>query len=316
MTVTFAADGSSYQGQIDWVATKAAGFGAGTEKASEGTDYANPFWPAARAALGAVASPSFTPGAYHYLTAGNGAGQADWFARQAGPIPGFVIWCDLERATAGTQPTVADARDFVTRLRAHYPGKRIGLYASESFTGAAKLTFADMLWSPHYVEGTGTPPGLYREVPASWWDAYGGLTPALLQFSQSAPVPGVAGVADISAYRGTAAQLHDALLGIRPTPKPAPAPVQIPAPEDTMLLNRGKNAVTPIVLAPGDKTLYLLGSTPGAEVIVHFGGQSPETAKELYFKDGAEAFPVPAGCTAAEVTRVDAGSNDVGWRVT
>ena len=100
-----------------------------------------------------------------------------------------------------------------------------------------------------------------------------------------------------------------------PRPAPKPAPAQTSAPEDTMLLNRGKNAVTPIVLAPGDKTLYLLGSTPGAEVIVHFGGQSPETAKELYFKDGAEAFPVPAGCTAAEVTRVDGGTNDVGWRV-
>ena len=315
MAVTFFADASSYQQTVDWAALKKAGYGGGAEKCSQGLDYQNPYWPQARQVLGELAGPTWTPAVYHYLTAGNGAGQADWFARQAGPIPGFVIWCDLERATAGTQPTVADARDFVTRLRAHYPGKRIGLYASESFTGAAKLTFADMLWSPHYVEGTGTPPGLYREVPASWWDAYGGLTPALLQFSQSAPVPGVAGLADISAYRGTAAQLHDALLGIRPTPKPAPAPVQIPAPEDTMLLNRGKNAVTPIVLAPGDKTLYLLGSTPGAEVIVHFGGQSPETAKELYFKDGAEAFPVPAGCTAAEVTRVDGGTNDVGWRV-
>jgi GH25 family lysozyme M1 (1,4-beta-N-acetylmuramidase) len=212
MTVTFAADGSSFQGTINWLAVKAAGYGAGTEKVTQGTDYANPFWASARGALGAAASPTFTPGCYHYLTAGNGAGQADWFASHAAAIPGFVIWVDLERAP-GVSPTVADARAFVTRLRTHYPSKRIGLYAGESFTGNAKLTFADMLWSPHYVEGEGTPAELYKEVPASWWNAYGGLAPTLLQFSQSAEVPGVDGLADVSAHRGTAAQMHAALFG-------------------------------------------------------------------------------------------------------
>lgn len=213
MTVTFAADGSSYQGNINWLAVKAAGYGAGAEKVTQGTGYVNPDWPAARTALGAATSPTFTPGCYHYLTAGDGAGQADWFASHAAAIPGFVIWVDLERAAAGTQPSVADARAFVTRLRTHYPSKRIGVYAGESFTGTASLTFADMLWSPHYVEGEGTPAELYREVPASWWAPYGGLTPTLLQFSQSASVPGVEGLADVSAFRGTAAHMHTALLG-------------------------------------------------------------------------------------------------------
>ena len=212
MTVTFAADGSSYQGLIDWRATKAAGFGAGTEKITEGLGYLNPYWTANRAELLAAAGPAFVPGCYHYLTAGDGAGQADFFAHNAAAIPGFVIWVDLERA-AGPSPSVADARDFVTRLRVHYPGKRIGLYAGESYTGSESLTFADMLWSPRYVEGTGAPAELYKEVPGSWWKPYGGLVPMLLQFSQSAPVPGVEGLADVSAYRGTAAQMHKALLG-------------------------------------------------------------------------------------------------------
>lgn len=211
-TVTFAADGSSFQGLIDWRETKAAGYGAGTEKVTQGLGYVNPRWPANHAALLAAAGPGFVPGCYHYLTAGDGAGQADFFAAHAAAIPGFVIWCDLERAT-GPSPTVADARDFVTRLRLHYPGKRIGLYAGESFTGKASLTFADMLWSPHYVEGDGTPAELYKEVPASWWKPYGGLVPTLLQFSAGAEVPGVDGLADVSAYRGTAAHMHAALLG-------------------------------------------------------------------------------------------------------
>ena len=216
MTVTFAADGSSFQGAIDWPAVKAAGFGAGTEKVTQGTTYANPFWPAARAALTAAASPAFTPGCYHFLTAGNGAAQADWFHRHAGPIPGFVIWCDLERAPAGAQPTVADAHAFVSRLRLHYPSKRIGVYASASFTGTTPMLFADLLWTPHYVEGTGTPAALYKKVPAEWWAPVGGLRPVLLQFSPSAEIPGVKGLADVSAFRGTAAQMHAALTGTHP----------------------------------------------------------------------------------------------------
>ncbi len=216
MTITFAADGSSWQGLIDWPAVKAAGYGAGTEKVTQGLGYLNPCWPAGRASLRAAAGPTFVPGAYHYLTAGDGAGQADFFASSAGAIPGFVIWCDLERAPAGAQPTVADAHAFVSRLRLHYPSKRIGVYASASFTGTAPLAFADMLWTPHYVEGDGTPAELYKEVPADWWAPVGGLHPVLLQFSADAEVPGVKGLADISAYRGTAAQMHAALLGLTP----------------------------------------------------------------------------------------------------
>lgn len=213
MTVTFFADASSFQQDVNWATLKAAGYGGGAEKCSQGLDYQNPFWPQARQILRELASPTWTPAVYHYLTAGDGAGQADFFATHAAAIPGFVIWVDLERAAAGPQPTVADARAFVTRLRVHYPGKRIGVYAGESFTGTASLTFADMLWSPHYVEGSGTPAQLYKEVPASWWEPYGGLAPTLLQFSQSAAVPGVEGLADVSAYRGSAAQLHTALFG-------------------------------------------------------------------------------------------------------
>lgn len=49
--VTFYADGSSYQGNINWAAVRKAGFGGGAEKATQGISYTNPFWPAARAAL-------------------------------------------------------------------------------------------------------------------------------------------------------------------------------------------------------------------------------------------------------------------------
>lgn len=176
-------------------------------------------------------------------------------------------------------------------------GRRPVLYTDISFALAGNC--AGMAGYPLWISDPSSPAGKPR-VPLPWtgWTIH--------QHVITSPID-----RDVAAYPTLAAMR--AALG-KAAPKPPPAPVQIPAPEDTML-NRGKNAVTPIVLAPGDKTLYLLGSTPGAEVIVHFGGQSPETAKELYFKDGSEAFPVPTGCSGAEVTRVDAGPNDVGWRV-
>lgn len=309
MTVTFHADASSFQGSVNWPAVKAAGFGGGSEKVSQGTTYANPYWPAARAALAALAGPEFTPGAYHYLTAGNGAAQADWFARQAGAIPGFVIWCDLERAAAGAQPSVADARAFAARVRQHYPGKRVGLYAAESFTGAASLTFADMLWSPHYVTGSGSPAALYQRVPASWWNAYGGLSPLLLQFSQSAPVPGVGGLADVSAYRGTPAELHDALLGIRPAPKPVPAAHAWKDPEP-MLMKRGAGAVTPLSL-PSGATKIVLTPEDTATVGVQTHDHGTNQVDLAWQPPGGKTVPIPGGVQFLHLHRIDAGLGDV-----
>jgi lysozyme len=254
MTVTFYADASSFQGTVNWAAVRKADFGGGAEKATQGTNYVNPYWPGARSALLAEAGPDWTPGAYHYLTAGNGAGQADYFASKAGSIPGFVIWVDLERAATGASPSVIDARNCVARLREHYPHNRIGLYAGQSFTGSNSLTFADLLWSPHYVTGSGTPVDVYRAVPASFWEPYGDLTPTLLQFSQTAMVAGVIGEADCSAFRGSATEMRAALLGIKP-----PAPVPATALEDGMILVQPPQTGLPEgVTWPG---VFLLDST-------------------------------------------------------
>lgn len=301
MMITFGADASSFQQNVNWPAVKAAGYGAGTEKATESVDYVNPFWPAARAALTSLASPSFSPGVYHYLTAGNGAAQADWFARNAGLIPGFVIWCDLERAASGPSPSVQDARDFVARVRQHYPGKRVGLYAGESFTGAASLRFADMLWSPRYVAGSGTPRELYLKVPASWWDAYGGLSPVLLQFSQSASVPGVGSQVDVSAFKGSAAQMHDALLGIKPTPRPKPAPRR-----ESVQLNTGPGAVTPIAFRDTDsKVRFFPASGDRTGLSVEFNGHA---SQPVTLAGTAEAVAIPKGALGCRVVRGAAGA--------
>jgi hypothetical protein len=206
-------------------------------------------------ALLAEAGPEFTPGAYLYLEAGDGAGQAEFFALHAGSLPGFVIWVDLERSGSGASPSVNDAIDAVAQLRVNYPRNRIGLYANQSFTGPACLTFADLLWSPHYVDGSGTPEEVYRNVPASFWDSYGGMTPVMVQFSQTVMVAGVMGQADCSAFRGSAAQMRAALLGEVVPPKPSPAPAI--SPEDAVLIFNVNHASLAGATWPG---VFLLAS--------------------------------------------------------
>jgi GH25 family lysozyme M1 (1,4-beta-N-acetylmuramidase) len=290
--VTFHADGSSYQGTINWAAVKKAGFGGGAEKVTEGAGYVNPFWPTARAALLAEAGPDFTPGAYLYLTAGNGAGQADYFASKAGSIPGFVIWVDAERAASGPSPSVADARACVARLRVLYPHNRIGLYAGSSFTGGAYLTFADLLWSPHYVAGSGTPVDVYRGVPASFWDTYGGLVPVMVQFSQTVLVAGVIGEADCSAFRGTAVQMRSALLGI-PAPKPPPAPIP-EDPEMMTILTVDAATVPKGTPWPGVFNLVPDATAPLGVTLRHIADPAHESAlRAAGVKDAPAPLPYP-----------------------
>ena len=70
----------------------------------------------------------------------------------------------------------------------------------------------DVLWASDYVTGTGPPATLYAKVTPRQWAPYGGRTPTLLQFTDAATVPGVAGEVDCSAFRGTVAQLRHELL--------------------------------------------------------------------------------------------------------
>jgi GH25 family lysozyme M1 (1,4-beta-N-acetylmuramidase) len=212
MTI-FGIDASSNTGSVNWAAADPE-TGFGFEKVTEGTHYANPFWPAAREALSARAKATgLVPGAYLFLDAGaSGAAQADWFASCAGNLDGFAIAADFERAPDGP-PALGQAQACVARLRSHYPHHPIGLYAPHWFTGGEDLSFGDWLWASSYVIGTGSPQALYAKVPGIFWAQYGGRSPLLLQFTSSVRVAGAAGPADCSAFKGTQAGLRAAVLG-------------------------------------------------------------------------------------------------------
>lgn len=252
MTI-FGCDFSSFQGNPDWAAvdTETA---FGWEKATQGTWYVNPYWNGPKghnkAAMARRRSASgFIPGAYHFLEAGNAGAQADFFASHAGNLAGWAIMVDVE-PTATSRPTLADARAFVSRCRHHYPRHPVTGYIPKWYWGNQDTTFVDVLFASRYVLGTGTPSQLYAKVTSSMWDGYGGRRPALLQFTDQAEVSGVGGLVDCSAFRGTAAELRNAIT-------PAPAAVEE---EDLMMLEKGTGAETIICFARGSKSFIAFGS--------------------------------------------------------
>lgn len=256
MTV-FGCDFSSAQGNPDWAEVdRMTSFG--WEKVTEGTWYVNPFWNGPdgrnRAAMEARADATgFIPGAYHFLEAGDGAAQADHFAAHAGNLHGWAIMVDVE-PTARSQPGLADARAFVSRCRKLYPRHPITGYIPQWYWGDRRTTFIDILFASRYVFGTGTPSELYKKVTPRMWEAYGGRTPALLQFTDRAIVSGVAGLVDCSAYRGTTHELRRLLL---PTPPHPPAATEE---DEEMMLQNGSGTETIICFTGGTRSWIAFGS--------------------------------------------------------
>ncbi len=208
-TPIFGIDAASMQARVDWAKVDST-TAFGSEKVTQGTGYANPFWVDAKAQMLARAAASgFVPGAYMFLEEGNAAAQANHFAAVAGDLKGFALFVDVEPWEAGhSHPTLTDAKVCVARLRQLYPHHPVGGYIPHWYWGNQDTTFVDWLFQSHYVNGTGTPAQLYGKVTADFWAPYGGKAPAVLQFTSSATVAGVAGACDCSAFRGTAAQFR------------------------------------------------------------------------------------------------------------
>jgi len=317
VSVLFGIDASSSQHNVNWARTDSA-TAFGWEKVTQGSPktasrgYVNPFWAGpsgnAKKALAArAAATGFVPGGYLFLEAGDGAGQAEFFHAAAGDMTGFAIAVDVERAT-GSQPAAADARACVARLRQLYPGHPVAGYIPHWYWGSQGTRFVDVLWASNYVTGSGSPATLYAHVTTAQWAAYGGRAPALLQFTDNATVPGVAGGVDCSAFRGTAAQLRAKLL-----PQES-----LLSPEDMMqpgwLLN-GAGATTPLAIPNGAKRLRFFANAAATVKVDLVGKSGPSTTLTLGYSHGAQGIATK-GALAAVVHRIDGGDNEVSFVIT
>lgn len=224
MAVIFGLDVSSYQGYVDWKKIWGAGIRFGFSKVTQSTNYLNPTWHHNLAGMTALGN-GFVPGAYHFLTAGNGAAQARYFVQAVGGAARcrqLAIALDVE-PTEGSRPSIADAKAWVAEFRKLVQGHSVigyvpGWYHAE--IGTPSLTFLDAIWQSNYVTGSGSPSALYAKVGQTRWAGYGGRSVSILQFSSTGRVSGVSGDCDVNAYRGTVAQLHALAIGGAPSPDP------------------------------------------------------------------------------------------------
>ena len=311
----FLIDAASFQGNVNWW-TVAVGCSGGWEKVTQGTTYANPFWPAAKVAMQAQLPRGFCPGAYVFLEDGDGGVQADWFAQHAGSLDGFGLAIDAEpsfglRRLAHAFPEVASAMDLAmvkatiaratsmpskatvdacyARLQHHYPGKPIAGYYPHWAWGEA-IPACDWLWASNYVIGQGRPQDLYAHVQPAQWAPYGGRHPALLQFTASASVPGVNGLVDCSAFEGgDLAALLTGTAGPGGQPKEATmtAPAWLP-----------NTRSVPVPLDNQVVRLRFLGLGTGETLKLDWmSGASPDQptgSVDVSYALGAEGVKVPA----------------------
>jgi lysozyme len=199
MTI-FYPDVASYQAGISF-----AGCVIAMVKATESDNYTNPDYAPAKVRA-ADAGAYFC--AYHFLHAGNGAGQASHAYGVVGH--GVPLMIDFEPTynsdgTIASAPQVSDAVDFISEYRA-LGGTAYLLYLPHWYwagnLGQASLApvinLGMLLVSSDYTGYSDTGPG---------WAPYGGMTPVVWQYTSSASLDGVANV-DMNAYRGTLADFQ------------------------------------------------------------------------------------------------------------
>lgn len=189
-------DGDLHLGQAH-----ADGIDLFTYKATEGNGYTDPVLASTMTEARGVGFP--VVGNYHFLLRSDRASIASQASHYLAKLDEFVPWrhnhpcfvyqVDAENDSAGRHPSVSDINAFADRIKAAEgcPASAIPVYApkwlyGEGLTGLRYRT----LWASAYVNGAGGFKSLYPGDGSSKWNAYSGITPAILQYSSSAVIAG------------------------------------------------------------------------------------------------------------------------------
>lgn len=176
-------------------------------KSSEGTGYRDPYYLHFKVEAERVGALF---GAYHFLRQGDGAGQARFAYSIVGPDVPMMIDFEPEYDAGGNPislPSVADAVAFRDTYRSLGGLVRLNYlprwYWAGHLGSPSLAPLADLaLVSSGYTTYSDTGPG---------WASYGGLTPAVWQWTDKQPYSGQQ--VDFNAYRGTVDELA-VLLGL------------------------------------------------------------------------------------------------------
>lgn len=187
-------DTSHHNAIPDFARLKAAGVAGVIHKITEGTGFVDPDFPAVRAGCHAE---GLIFGGYAFSRLGDPHAEARFFLDTMRPQPGELVAEDLEVAVAGVDPvgwTVTWSTDVHAALSC-WPL----LYGNQSEFGshnwAPVIALGDGQWLAKY---DGVPTG----TPVGGWPV---LT--MKQYTDSASIPGEAGLVDADAFQGDLAAL-------------------------------------------------------------------------------------------------------------
>jgi hypothetical protein len=207
MAITFGLDISHYQNaSLSLAQARAEGCEFVFLKATEGATYTDSTF---GANLAEARAAGMLVAAYVYQRSSASAqAHVDCIAQV---VPKDVpVIPDVETDSGG----VALTRELIDRLRG--AGYRVPLLYLPRWhweeLGSLSLAGLPPLWSSRYPDtAVGYLPEQWAKVPAAYWDGYGGLDVAVLQFTSSASIAGYSPL-DADAFRGTRDELA-AVLG-------------------------------------------------------------------------------------------------------
>jgi GH25 family lysozyme M1 (1,4-beta-N-acetylmuramidase) len=213
-------DVSSFQGDIDWRAVRAAGYVFGFAKATEGLDFRDRRFTAGR--WTAMAAARLVRGAYHFARpqpGRSGRDEARHFCRVVQSVGGWrdgdLPPClDVEWAKGlGPQQVVRWCSDFCDEVK-RQTGRDCIVYTGGFWKNLGRVPAparGGVLWIAHY--------GVDRPVlPAGW------KTWTFWQFSDKGRVPGIHGAVDVNYFNGDQAALRRLTQGAPPRTPPAARP--------------------------------------------------------------------------------------------
>lgn len=294
----FGIDISHHQGAFDVERAAREGIEFFILKATEGSGFTDSRF---KENLAKVRKTGKLVAAYHYQRAGISAVAQVAQIKRVVPRDVPVI-LDVE-ANSGH---VSLTRDILARLRA--AGYRSPLlYLPRWYwqqIGSPSLAGLPPLWSSRYPDNRiDDIRGEYADVPSHYWDGYGGLRVAVLQFTSSARVAGRSPI-DGNAYRGSLAQLRVLFGASSGGGSAAPAKTRKPQEENLM----------PIPLPVGEHA-QSFQIPEGAKKIAVNTPHGPMTVKALLFsgngypngkeKDGQPKFDGKGNAVPGEQKTVD-----------
>ncbi len=196
-------DVSSYQHTVDWASVAASGVRFAYAKATEGTAYQDPTFPANWSAMPAH---GIARGAYHFFRPGiSGTAQADYYLSYvgslAGSLPPMLDWEVTDGVSAST--AAANAQAFVSEIHSR-TGMPTVIYTSPGFWSSPPGPYGSFGGNPLWVADwlyCSPANGCCPALPAGWsnW--------VFWQWSDKGSVPGISGAVDIDVFNGDQAAL-------------------------------------------------------------------------------------------------------------